>query len=287
MLISEVIQKVKDYHKGGIVFGKEIKEETTRDQILYGDAHKECTGIVTTCWATVDVICKAHEKGVNLIICHEALFWNHGDHQEWLMESQNETYLLKKQLLDKTGIVVWRDHDYIHSGIPMGDGTHTDGIFYGLANKLGWTEYIRKDDQFMNMHYEIPETTVSDLANYLVDTLNLNGVKIIGNPNHKIKNICIPMHVFGDANDLIEEADKDNINCFLTMELIDFTLTEYIRDSSMLNLNRPIIARGHFNLEEPGMEYMLKYLPKAIQTDIPMYYIQSGGNYEYVVKKVS
>ena len=33
------------------------------------------------------------------------------------------------------------------------------------------------------------------------------------------------------------------------------------------------------------MEYMLKYLPKAIQTDIPMYYIQSGDNYEYVVKK--
>ena len=68
---------VKDYHKGGIV---------------------------TTCWASVDVI------------CHEALFWNHGDHQEWLMESQNETYKLKKQLLDETCIVVWRNHDYIQSG---------------------------------------------------------------------------------------------------------------------------------------------------------------------------
>ena len=33
------------------------------------------------------------------------------------------------------------------------------------------------------------------------------------------------------------------------------------------------------------MEHMLKYLPKAIQTDIPMCYIQSGDNYEYVVKK--
>ena len=33
------------------------------------------------------------------------------------------------------------------------------------------------------------------------------------------------------------------------------------------------------------MEYMLKYLPKAIQTDIPMCYIQSRDNYEYVVKK--
>lgn len=33
------------------------------------------------------------------------------------------------------------------------------------------------------------------------------------------------------------------------------------------------------------MEHMLKYLPKAIQIYIPMNYIQSGDNYEYVVKK--
>ena len=33
------------------------------------------------------------------------------------------------------------------------------------------------------------------------------------------------------------------------------------------------------------MEHMLKYLPKAIQIYIPMNYIQSGDNYESVVKK--
>ena len=33
------------------------------------------------------------------------------------------------------------------------------------------------------------------------------------------------------------------------------------------------------------MENMLKYLPKAIQIYIPMNYIQSGDNYESVVKK--
>lgn len=83
------VKTVKDYHKGGVV---------------------------TTCWESVDVISKAHEKEVNLIICHEALFWNHGDHQEWLMESQNEMYKLKKHLLAETCIVVWRNHDYIQSG---------------------------------------------------------------------------------------------------------------------------------------------------------------------------
>ena len=33
------------------------------------------------------------------------------------------------------------------------------------------------------------------------------------------------------------------------------------------------------------MEHMLKYLPKTIQIYIPMNYIQSGDNYESVVKK--
>lgn len=284
MLISEVIQKVKEYHKGTID-GKPIDESITRDKILYGNPDVECTGIVTTCWATVDVIREASEKGANLIICHEALFWNHGDHQKWLQENENETYLLKKQLLDESGIVVWRDHDYIHSGIPMEDGSYTDGIFYGIADKLGWIDYIRQDDKEKNMHYEIPETTMQELAEYLVDKLNLNGVKVIGNKDCKVSKVRIPMHILADANEFINEADKDGINCFLTMELIDFTLTEYIRDSSMFHLERSIIGMGHFNLEEPGMEYMLKYLPKAIGEEIPMYYIQSGDNYDYIVKK--
>ena len=51
MLIREVIEKMKAYHKGEFN-GEVIKEETTRDKILYGDPDRECTGIVTTCWAT-------------------------------------------------------------------------------------------------------------------------------------------------------------------------------------------------------------------------------------------
>lgn len=131
MLINQMIENIKKYHKG---YGT-IDEATTRDQILYGDANQECTGVVTTCWASVDVIRFAIEKGANFIICHEALFWNHGDHTDWLEESKNEVYLEKKQLLDDHGIVVWRNHDYIHSGIPY-NGSYIDGIFLGLAKKM-------------------------------------------------------------------------------------------------------------------------------------------------------
>lgn len=283
MKIQEVINCIKQYHKG-TVDGNAIDEQTTRDQILYGDPHQECTGIVTTCWATADVLTKAAQMGANLVITHEALFWNHGDHIDWLKETHNQTFEAKAKLLDDTGIVVWRNHDYIHSGIPMEDGSYTDGIFYGVAEKLGWTSYIVKDIH-NPLRFELPQTTVRELAEQLIEKLKLNGVKIIGDLDQTVTKVRIPFHILGDARDLITEIDQEGTDCLLTMEVVDFTVAEYIRDSSMLGLNKAIIGMGHFNLEEPGMDYMLKYLPKILPEEIPTFYIQSGDMYDYVTKK--
>ena len=38
-------------------------------------------------------------------------------------------------------------------------------------------------------------------------------------------------HVFGDANEAIKNTDKSDVDCLLSMELIDFTYAEYLRDS--------------------------------------------------------
>lgn len=44
----------------------------------------------------------------------------------------------------------------------------------------------------------------------------------------------------------------------IAMELIDFTLSEYVRDSFMLGKDRAILTVGHFSTEEPGMKYCLE-----------------------------
>ena len=304
MKISEVISRLKEYHQGHIIRGGlvvPIDEETTRDKILFGDPDIECTGIVTTCWANISVIEKAARMGANLIICHEALFWNHGDHTEWLEEQKNRTYLYKKELLEKNGIVVWRDHDYIHSGILLADGTYADGIFYGLAEILGWTSYIdvetsQRIDEAGGWHdfslpgkldplaYKIPETTVKELARSLIRRLKLNGVKVIGDPDKKVSRIAIPFHVFGEAKKEIALADEGRIDCFLTMELVDFTLAEYVRDADLSEGRAAIIGMGHFNIEEPGMQYMAGYIPRAVGEEIPCTFVQSGDTYQYITK---
>lgn len=280
MKISELIEVIKNYHKGD-VDGVTIDDETTRDQILYGDPNVDCTGIITTCWATIEVIKEAIKKNANFIICHEALFWNHGDKQDWLIENKNQVYFEKRKLLDEYGIVVWRDHDYIHSGIPMEDGSYRDGIFYGVAKLLNWHNCFSERDTFESINFEIPEISAKELVSKIIEIFHLNGVKFIGNQNARINKVKLPMHIIGGANDLINEAEKEDINCFLTMELSDFTFTEYVRDAAMLELDRCIIAMGHFNIEEPGMWYMAQWLQDIIPEKIDIEFVQSGDNYQY------
>lgn len=282
MLISEVIQCVKDYCRGSWM-GIRIEDAKTRDKVLYGETDRECTGIVTTIYASPEVIRKAHELGANLIIAHEALLWNHGDHREWLEETENRTYLAKKKLMDDCGITVWRFHDYIHSGIPYRDG-YIDGIFYGLAQETGWDDAIINEDISGAVYLECPPTTPREVGNLIKEKWHLSGLKCIGNMDARVTKILVCGHVMegGDSNSLIKRVDAEDINLLLPLELIDFTLTEYVKDSAELGFDRAIIAPGHFNIEEPGMKYMEKWMDKALPVKIKTTYVQAGDMYSFL-----
>lgn len=282
MKINEIIEIIKSTSKGGEGLLFNFKEKDTTDVIKYGNGDKECNGIITTCFASIPVIKKAKELGANLIIAHEALFWNHGDHQDWLTD--NKAYIIKKQLLDETGVVVWRNHDYMHSGIKV-NNQWKDAIFYGLADYLGWTDYIIKNDS-IPMDYEFDKPiSAKELAKELIEKLHLNGTRIIGDPNTLIKKATIPMHILGSIdNSITKRVNDENIDCLITMEITDFTTAEYIRDASYAGLNKCIIAIGHFNLEEFGMKYYEKYLPTILGKDIKITYIQSGDPFNYILK---
>lgn len=276
MLISEVIDSVKAYC--GHDWGGPIYDDTTRDQVLWGPTDVACTGIVTTCFASADVIRKAHAAGANLIICHEALFWNHGDHTCWL--ENNKTFAAKRALLDECGITVWRLHDHIHSGIPEG-GRLVDGIFIGLADKLGWRDYVRGDTA-RPMEFEIPETSAIELARFLVGRLGLRGTRIVGDPDARVRRVLVPMHLIGQFDNAVTAQMDAGFDCLVTMEATDFTTSEYVRDSAQLGRAKAMICIGHFNVEEPGMEYMLRWLPEAIGADVPASFVASGDPWTYV-----
>ncbi len=285
MFISEVIEAVKGYCGNDDAFThKPIEASSTRDQVLYGNVDQECTGIVTCIWATANVIRRAQELGASLIIAHEALFWNHGDHQD--VVAGNRTFEAKRALLDKWGGAVWRCHDYIHAGVPLeADGSMVDGIFYGFAWKMGWLDCRLGGDC---MEYRIPATTGRGLARELVAKLGLNGTRLVGDGGARVERVQIPMHIFGRDEREIAHIDNEEIDCILAMEFIDFTVSEYIRDAGMLNQGKCAIHMGHFNGEEPGMEYMAAWVPDALGEAgacIPVTFVAMGDTYQYVLAR--
>lgn len=280
MTINEIIDVLKK-NSSTLYWGKEINEHTTRDQILYGDTNQICTGIVTTCYASVEVIEKAGKAGYNLIIAHEAAFWNHGDHTDWLKD--NTAFIKKVELLKKYNICIWRNHDHIHAGIPI-DNQYKDGIFYGMCAMMGWIDYQVDKTAHFPQYYEMPTMTVQEMADLLMNKFHLRGVRFIGNPNCKIKKVYVPLHIMGKPsdNDLISKINDENINCLITLEMVDFTVCEYMRDAAMLNEDKCIFALGHFNMEEIGMEFYADYIRTNLLPSLPVCFLQSGDAYAYI-----
>ncbi|MCC8066499.1 MAG: Nif3-like dinuclear metal center hexameric protein [Clostridiales bacterium] len=281
MKIKEIIQKLEAFHPP-------LEETMTCDLVKIGDASRECTGIVVTCFASTDVIRKAVEENANLIICHEPLFYSHEDTTEWL--EGNPVYEEKKKLLEDNQIVVYRDHDHIHGGH---SGQNTDGIFYGIMKELGWEDYCIGDKK-KPLLYEIPQTTVPELARFLMEKLNLTGIRVVGSYDTVVRKVFFCEHVqgarpFGNRteipdNEAIKTVCKEQVDVLIPFEIIDWTLSAYIRDSCMENMPKTILEMGHFNVEELGMRHMLQYLPRVIGTDTPVKYIQSGDSFSYITK---
>ena len=161
------------------------------------------------------------------------------------------------------------------------NGGYVDGIFHGVMITLGWEKYLCCDPS-RPMVFEMPETSVKEIGRLIMEKFHLTGLKMLGNTEAKVKKVAIASHILGGDNDMITWIDQEKIDLLISMELIDFTVSEYIRDSAMLGMPKAILAVGHFNTEEPGMEYMVSYIPEALGEAVPCRYIQSGDMYEFM-----
>ena len=112
MKINEIIEKICEFHQPFESHGK------ARDVVLAGDPDQQCTGIVTTCCATFEVLEKAVELNANFIVSHESIFFGSRVDPEAL--ERNQTYRRKMDFIKEHGLCIWRDHDHMHgNGAPF------------------------------------------------------------------------------------------------------------------------------------------------------------------------
>uniref|UniRef100_A0A7V3YF56 GTP cyclohydrolase 1 type 2 homolog n=1 Tax=Candidatus Caldatribacterium californiense TaxID=1454726 RepID=A0A7V3YF56_9BACT len=168
MTVRDVVTAIIRYSVGD-------RELSVNDRLITGSYDTEAMGIAVTFMATVDVIWKAAELGANLIITHGPTLYTGGDATDWL--KNDPVYLEKKKLIESHGMAIWRYHDAMHMAQP-------DGIYAGLWKAIDWEKYlVSKDNLWI---YEIPETTLADLARCFREKLSGGVVRIVGNPDMKV-----------------------------------------------------------------------------------------------------
>ena len=80
----------------------------------------------------------------------------------------------------------------------------------------------------------------------------------------------------------IDFIEKHDMEVIIPGETVDWTIVEYVQDAVALGKKRALLVPGHFNWEEPGMEYMARWLPEVIGTEVPVRFIQSGNQYRWL-----
>lgn len=247
--------------------------EKTCDLLITGDWDCETTGIVTTFMATVDVICDAVAKGANLIITHEPTYFTHSDQTDWLQE--DPTYLRKQRLIEENQINIWRFHDHMHR-------TQPDLIYDGLNKELGWESYSLPEKRHC---YHIPSTTVEALSAFFKEKLDVEAIQIVGDKETRVERVGIL--VGGGSLGLGSEQmpmtlmRDEELDVMVCGEILEWTLTAYVRDAAQLGLNKAMIVLGHNRSEEIGMKHLTAWL-EGVLPGVPIMFSEAGEPFTYL-----
>jgi putative NIF3 family GTP cyclohydrolase 1 type 2 len=223
----------------------------TVDTIKAGMGDQKVSGIITTMFATVEVIRKAASFNANFIIAHEPTFYNHTDDINWT--GNNEVVKQKQELLKQHGLTVWRFHDYWHAYRP-------DGIAYGVLKKANWLQYNKNAQKT----FMLPATPLKQIAEHLKKSLHIDQLRIIGDLCFLIQKISLLPGAWGGQNQ-ISTTEKERPDLVVVGEVHEWEMAEYIRDARLLGSKTSLIILGHSVSEEPGMEWLAEWLQPKLK----------------------
>ena len=224
--------------------------EKTVDTLKAGNRDVKVTGIITTMFASLEIIQQAIALGANFIIAHEPTFYNHLDETAWL--ENDEVYRYKAGLLKQHNIAVWRNHDYIHQHVP-------DGVETGVIASLGWRNFYNTSTGVAL----IPAITLKALVEDVKGKLGIDSVRYIGNLSQPCKKILLMPGASGGKRQ-IETLIKEKPDTLLCSEIQEWETAEYVRDARTKGNELSLVVLGHIASEEPGSAYMADWLRNKV-----------------------
>ena len=256
MTAGEVVNRIK----GNL--GVAWRDTTYRDTYKFGGPDTEVKGIATTVFCTLDVVQRAADAGLNMIIPHEDTYWN--DRDDVTIVRDDPLYTTKVDFMRRHDIVVFRMHDHMHSQRP-------DFTYVGAARALGLD---RKYETAPQSHrYTIPETTLGALAAGFQKRLGTKALRVVGDPSARVSRIQLGV---GYATPPVNSPDIDVVVSGEQQES-DGTLDSpaYVLDAVTIGIPKGWIMLGHAVSEEQGMLEMAQWV-KSFTPELPVQLIKGG-----------
>ena len=260
MKATEIIERITEGSK---------KLKITCDTIKAGDGEKEVKKLAVSMFATVDVIRQAKEWGADMLIVHEPTYYDHMD----VMIDTSVTRA-KKDLIDESGIVIFRYHDCMHV-------RDVDQIPEGELHYLGLTGDVEKtpygSSYILNCDKEI---TALEMAELMEEKLGIKHIRIAGTRDHRSRRIAL---CFGTPGGVFQLLCDDSVDMVLTGEACEWKLSEYARDADLLGIKKSLIVMGHIGSERDGMRLLAERMKRKYPLDV--IYIECGEVYSYTDDK--
>jgi putative NIF3 family GTP cyclohydrolase 1 type 2 len=240
----------------------------TVDTLKSGNRDIVVTGIVTTMFATIEVIRKAVALKANFIIAHEPTFYNHQDQTQWLAD--DDVYQYKAALLKEHNIAVWRNHDYVHS-------LSTDGVRKQVVDQLGWGAFGNANQPVFSIK---PVPSLKDLIKHVKKELGVPSLRFIGDPDQPCGKVLLMPGAAGGMSQIrnIRSFKPDVLVCG---EVSEWETAEYVRDARAKGNKIALVVIGHVASEEPGSLFMSKWLQEKVPS-IKTTHIPAGNSLSFL-----
>lgn len=239
----------------------------TVDTLKAGNRDVEVTGIVTSMFATLEVINKTIAMKANFIIAHEPTYYNHLDETNWL--ENDDVFRYKSELLKQHNIAIWRNHDYIHRHQP-------DGVISDVVERLGWTSNYNSANSII----QLSPLSLKNLIEHAKSKLGIGTLRYIGDLSQNCSKILLMPGAAGGRRQILSMS-KEKPDVLICGEIAEWETAEYVRDARTKGEKLALILLGHIASEEPGSAYMAKWLQNKFP-DIKVTHVPAGNSLSFL-----
>ena len=238
--------------------------ETTCDRLIAGNGEREAKRVGVCFKLTAELISVAAKKGIDTIITHEPTFGK-SDMREDALPTDKK----KWELLDKSGMTVYRFHDHAHLCEP-------DYIHAGFIRDMGLEISKKYEKESLGVcRYELSKvTTAAALADRARERLGIDFPRVAGDGNAPVKTVCLGLG--GVGMDQITVLERKDCDLFITGEVGEVKVLEYVRDMCFFGDKKAVLVLGHFGSEHAGMRLLADRL---CEMGIDAEYLHGGEVY--------